>query len=241
MRLDIPINADLGEGVGNDAQLMPFLSSCNIACGGHTGDVQSMEQTVLLAQKYSVKIGAHPSFADRANFGRKILKIPHSALSDSIFKQIISLVQLCDRLSLELNHIKPHGALYNLAAKDHDTAMAVLDAVDRLPKKLPIYTLPNSKISHLAGSDFEVLHEAFLDRKYLEDGSLMPRSKTGAVLTDKTAIWEQCKNLFFKHKVSVASGGFIPLKAQTFCIHGDTPTIYNALLFIRDQLNNANQ
>ncbi|MEP2935278.1 MAG: LamB/YcsF family protein [Gilvibacter sp.] len=239
IRLPIPINADLGEAVGNDAQLMPLLTSCNIACGGHAGDLVTMRATALLAKQQSVGVGAHPSFPDRENFGRVVLDMTAKQLTSSIVNQIMLLSQVCDELAIEMTHIKAHGALYNLAANDRSTAMTLLEAIDKLPKKLPLYTLPNSLLAEIAQNEFIVIHEAFLDRKYLSDGSLMPRSKSGSVLTNKADIWAQCDNLYFKNRVEVAPDEFIPLKAQTFCIHGDTPDIYNSLLYVGDQLKKA--
>ncbi len=239
MKLSIPINADLGEGLNSDGQLMPFLSSCNIACGGHAGNHATMTATVRLAKQFSVGVGAHPSFPDKENFGRKIISMTAKALTKSILSQINALIQVCEQLSIELNHIKPHGALYNLAAKDATTANAVLEAIDMLPKKVPIYTLPNSMLSRLAKNDFEIINEAFLDRTYLEDGSLMPRSQNGSLLVRKEEIWEQCKNLYFDKRVLASNGNYISLEAQTFCIHGDTPEIYNSLLYVNEQLNKA--
>jgi UPF0271 protein len=236
MRISIPINADLGEGLGTDAQLMPFLTACNIACTGHAGTVATMTQTTKLAKHFGVAIGAHPSFPDRENFGRKPLSIPPKELTKSILSQITSLLDICDQLEVKMQHIKPHGALYNLAAKDKDIAYAVLEAIDSLPKKLQVYTLPNSMLSQLAATNFEVVHEAFLDRAYEPDGSLVARSKNGAVLVNANQIWEQCRALFFDKQVKVANGKYIPLVAQTFCVHGDTPHILEALQFVSTQL-----
>ena len=239
MRLPIPINADLGEGLSTDTQLMPFLHSCNIACTGHAGDVASMTNTVKLAKHFGVAVGAHPSFPDRENFGRKTVSIPPKELTKSLVLQINLLLEVCEQLSVELQHVKPHGALYNLAARDRDTAYAVLEAIDKLPKKLTVYTLPNSMLSLLGQNDFEIIHEAFLDRGYEPDGSLMARAKDGAVLQDAGQIWEQCKSLFFDHRVKTASGEYISLVAQTFCVHGDTPNIFEALQFVSTQLKDT--
>ena len=124
----IDINCDLGEGIGNDAEIMPYINSCNIACGGHFGDLQTIKETILLAQKYAVKVGAHPSFPDKENFGRKLMTLSDNDLMDSISQQIKLFHQACNETGARMHHVKLHGALYNLAAKDSHIAELVIQA-----------------------------------------------------------------------------------------------------------------
>ena len=142
------INCDLGEGLENDAQIMPFISSCNIACGAHAGGKELMRATVLLAKKYKVKIGAHPSFADRKNFGRREMDVPKDLLIEQIMAQIAVLKEITEKEGEVLHHVKPHGALYNMAAKDREVADIVIEAVQSIDKRLIIYAPFRSVIAN---------------------------------------------------------------------------------------------
>ena len=146
----IDINADVGEGIGNEIELMPYLSSCNIACGGHAGDYNSMQLIVKLAKQHQVKIGAHPSFPDVNNFGRKIIDMPSEDLFRSIKAQIENLLKVLKEYDLPLHHIKPHGALYNLVAKDEKTAKIILEVIKSIALPIALYAPYKSVIAELA-------------------------------------------------------------------------------------------
>jgi UPF0271 protein len=232
----IDINADLGEGSGNDAALMPYISSCNIACGGHAGDEISMQQTIALAQKYSVKIGAHPSFPDADNFGRKVLTMTKSELSESIFYQLLQFYAICETQEAPLHHIKLHGALYNYAAKDASTADAVVEAVIATKSRPVLYVPHNSVLHKKAENLLPLSFEAFIDRRYQEDGSLIERAHKNAVITSKEEAWEQLYRMVTTKSVSVPSGKTIPLYASTYCIHGDHKDSVAILQYLQQQM-----
>ena len=238
MRPRIDINCDMGEGIGNDAALMPYISSCNIACGGHAGDIESMWQTVLLAKKHQVKVGAHPSFPDTVHFGRKRIDIPAEELLASIVKQITALQNVCKAEGVALHHIKAHGALYNLLAKDTPTAEVFLKSVVQAKAASKIYTLPQSHLAVLAErtNEVEVIYEAFIDRRYQDDLSLVPRSTPGAVIHEPEVAWEQFNRMLLDQEVMAQSGKVYPIKAATFCIHGDHPNAVNIVRYIHQKL-----
>ena len=239
--MKIDINCDLGEGTGNDAALMPLISSCNIACGGHTGDVQSMHDTLLLAKKHRVKVGAHPSFPDSENFGRKVLKISTSALTDSLIHQILSLKEQADKLNLLLNHIKPHGALYNLAAKDRATAQAVIAALKKINLPVALYAPYKSVLAALATQEkIPVVYEAFMDRRYNADLSLVSRQQKGAVLSVPQDVFDQLYSIVMHGEVKSISGKEIGIKADTFCIHGDNVQAVAILTYVHRKLKSHN-
>lgn len=240
MRQSIDINADVGEGTGNDAFIIPLLSSCNIACGGHVGNEASMRKTIQLAKKYSVKIGAHPSFPDKDNFGRKFLTMTKSELTESIYNQLLAFFAIAETEEATVHHIKLHGALYNYAAKDAPTADAVVEAI--LATKIrPVLYVPHNSVLHRKAENLLPLQfEAFIDRRYNTDGSLVSRSKQDAILHDKEAAWEQLKLLVQQQKVSAISGNKISITATTFCIHGDHPNSVEILKYIHSQMKAHN-
>ncbi len=218
------INCDLGEGIGNDDQIMPFIGSCNIACGIHAGSLNSMKTTVLLAKKYNVKIGAHPSFPDRENFGRKEMFIPKSTLKSKIINQIISLKEITDNEGIKLHHVKPHGALYNMASKYNEIAMAVIEAVQQVDKKLVLYVPYASLIARKAReAQVPILYEAFADRLYDNNLNLIPRTETDAIIENSDKILERVNQMIEKGIVISNSGKAIKIKVDTICVHGDNP------------------
>ncbi len=218
----IDINCDMGEGAGNEHLLMPYISSCNIACGEHAGDSATMSRVVQLAIKHKVKIGAHPGYPDPQNFGRKTMEIKSSVLKSSIRLQVGSLARVAADFGMKLFHIKPHGALYNDAAKDEGLASAVLSALDDYREDCLIYLPHGSVIAKRAlKGGFSVKYEAFADRNYNDDLGLVPRSDSRAVLHRPEDVTEHMLTILEKEKVKTVSGKLLPLKAQTFCIHGD--------------------
>ncbi|MDG5491815.1 5-oxoprolinase subunit PxpA [Psychroserpens sp. SPM9] len=226
----IDLNCDLGEGVGNEALLMPLLSSCNIACGGHAGNVSTMETVTALANRYQVKIGAHPSFPDQENFGRKIIKMSQKDLQDSIYSQVQGLKIILDKQDLPLHHIKPHGALYNLAAIDEETATAIVKVVKRFGPHVFLYTPYQSVVSQIAVSaGVKVKFEAFADRNYNDDLTLVSRTKTQALIHDSETMFRHIYQIVLNEKVTTINGVEVTLKADTFCVHGDGENVVENL------------
>ncbi len=218
----IDINCDVGEGIDNEHLLMPYISSCNIACGAHAGDLQTIDKVIGLAKKHKVKIGAHPSFPDKENFGRKIMNISNSALQKSVETQIQLVIQRAALQKIKIHHIKPHGALYNLAAKDSKIATIVLNAIENVIKEVSLYAPYNSVIAKEAEKrNMKVKYEAFIDRSYNEDASLVSRTLPNAIIEDKEVAFQQLVKIFKEEKVSTVQGKEILLKATTFCVHGD--------------------
>lgn len=229
----IDVNADVGEGVGNELDLMPLLSSCNIACGGHAGDLASMTQVVRLAKAHKVKIGAHPSFPDKDNFGRIDMKMSAADLYSSIKHQIRDLQEVIHSEDAQLHHIKPHGALYNMAAKDEKTANVIIEVVKSISLPVKLYAPYKSIIADLAiKENIEVTFEAFADRNYNNDLSLVSRNIKNAVLTIKDDVLAHLKRMVLTQNVRTIDGEEVPIKASTYCIHGDTANAVEILEYL---------
>ena len=229
MRKSIDLNCDLGEwrtkdGIRKDEAIMPFISSCNVACGGHIGDEASMRATIQLALEYGVTLGAHPGYPDRENFGRKVLDVDSDVLKETLLEQIHHFEKLLTEEGGTLHHIKPHGALYNYAAKDKKTANVVVSVVKSVNQKLIVYLPPNSVSRALAQkSGLHVVTEVFADRAYEDDLSLRSRSLPGSVLVDEADILVQLRRMVFQGEVNTFSGIKKKVKAETVCLHSDTP------------------
>ena len=215
----IDLNCDLGEGAGHDAELMPLITSANIACGAHAGDEATMRATVALAQKHGVAIGAHPGFADRENFGRRELALSPAAVRTLVTEQIAALRGLAP-----LRHVKPHGALYNLAARDAAVAEAIAGAVHAVDPGLILFGLAGSELLRAGRSrGLRVAGEVFADRTYQRDGSLTPRTRPGALITDESAAVAQVLRMVREGLVRATDGTEVAIAADTVCIHGDGP------------------
>lgn len=220
----IDINCDVGEGLNNEAQFMPFISSCNIACGGHAGNLQTMQFVISLAKQYGVKVGAHPSFPDKKNFGRIAMQISPDALKTSILQQTEILINLLNAEKMELHHIKPHGALYNLAAKQESIATILVEVMKQLPKQTKLFVPYNSVIEKLALREhIAIIYEAFADRNYNDDLTLVSRQNKHAIIDDFCTLFEHVFSMISTQKVKTITGNNITIKADTFCIHGDNP------------------
>ena len=224
----IDLNCDLGEwrsseGSTTDARIMPFISSCNIACGGHIGDEYTMKKTVELALQHEVKIGAHPSYPDTVNFGRFEMHILPSRLFESISNQIFRLQSIAHEMGTELHHIKPHGALYNVAARDETTAEVIVNTVGYLFPGIPVFAPFSSKLAEIAPEfNIRIIAEVFADRAYEDDLSLLSRSLEGAVLHQTDEVLEHVRSMVMDGEVCTLSGARIPIKAETMCLHSDT-------------------
>lgn len=233
----IDINADVGEGIGNEAKLMPYLSSCNIACGGHAGDAVTMTEVVKLAMKNNVKIGAHPSFPDKTNFGRVDIRISEADLYSSLKQQISALQSVLRSENAQLHHIKPHGALYNLAAKDEKTAMVIIKVLKSIAMPIKLYAPYKSKIAELASKEnVQVTFEAFSDRNYNEDLALVTRKNHNALLIEKDDVLQHVLHMVKHQKVKAISGVEVAIKASTFCVHGDTKNAIEILKYLNREL-----
>ena len=237
-QIEIDINADVGEGMGNESRLLPFLSSCNIACGGHYGNRKSMREVVKLAIDNNLKIGAHPSFPDKENFGRKIMHIPDADLYDSLKGQINNLMEILEKERGILHHVKPHGALYNLVAKDEKAAKVVVSVLKDIDASLVLYAPFGSVISKIAENEnLPVVYEAFADRNYNPDLSLVSRNLEEAIITDSEKMVNHVLNMVLNKKVKTVNGVELPLIASTFCIHGDNPKAVDLVKNLRSRIS----
>ena len=226
----IDINADLGElpgdeGRQSDRAILSEVTSCAIACGGHAGDAAVMEATLLAAREHGVLPGAHPSYPDRENFGRVSQSLPESALYDTLCAQMTQLNTIATRHDISLLHVKPHGALYNDAAKSAAIANIVARAVKScFGTELALVGPPRSESEAAAERLDLTFHiEGFMDRTYMPDGSLMPRNKDGAVLQDIESRIHQACQIACDQSVTHCNGADIPMPAKTICLHGDSP------------------
>ena len=237
----VDINCDVGEGVGNEVELFPHISSCNIACGGHAGDPESMKRLILLSKSYRVKVGAHPSYPDRENFGRISVQISSDRLIASIRQQLIVITNIMQEEGVNLHHIKPHGALYNDIAKEAELAETFLEAIKYYKKETVLYVPYNSeieRIAHLRG--YIIANEAFGDRNYNEDLSLVSRSKSNALIETPKAVLEHIVTIVRDQRVKTITGKLIDIKADTVCIHGDTPAAVQILEYLSKEFGNYN-
>lgn len=220
----IDLNCDLGEGAGSDEAILPLVTSANVACGMHAGTPSVMRATVKLAIKAGVAIGAHPGFDDKANFGRSEMIISPEQAHELVLYQIGALAGIVKAEGGRLRHVKPHGALYNMACRDAGLAGAIARAVKAFNPKLILFGLPGSELVK-AGRRFRIptAAEAFADRSYQPDGSLTPRSRPDALITDAMKAADQAVRIVTEGKVRATDGTDIRLKADTICLHGDGP------------------
>ncbi len=227
----IDFNCDLGEGCGNDADIIPHLSSASIACGGHAGDDATMRATLRLCRAHGVSAGAHPGYADRGGFGRRELALSIDDIGVLVHTQLARLAAIAEDEGVRLQHVKPHGALYNLAARDRAVADAIAAAVANFDATLILFGLSGSALT-AAGSaaGLRVAHEVFAERGYGNDGRLLPRGTPGAVSESLEAAVEQARSLATTGAVTTVDGRRIELRADTLCLHGDRG---DAALFAR--------
>lgn len=234
----IDFNCDLGEGCGDDAAIVPLLSSASIACGGHAGDAGSMRATVDLCLRHGVAIGAHPSFDDREHFGRRAFPVTPVEVMALVARQIAALAEVCVEAGARMHHVKPHGALYNLAARDRDVAEAIAAAIAAFDPSLILYGLSGSQLTTAGeGAGLRVAHEVFAERGYDADGSLAPRGTPGAVLQAPEAAIAQIRTLLRDGVVVARDGSRVPLRADTLCLHGDRADATAFARALRDALD----
>ncbi len=237
----IDINCDVGEGVGNEASLFEIISSCNIACGGHAGDMESMREVLKLALDRNVKTGAHPSYPDRANFGRISMEMEPQAFMESIDEQLQAFE---NALSLEggsLHHIKPHGALYNDLARNQILCGYFLKALAPYKEYAKLYVPYKSVISQEAQKAGWICYtEAFCDRNYNDDHSLVSRKNANAIIQDPEKVLLHLLRMVKDQKILTVNRIMIPIQADTYCLHGDTNNVLEILVYLASELPKYN-
>ncbi len=225
--VSIDLNCDMGESfgawqMGNDAALMDYVSSVNIACGFHAGDASVIRKTIETAIEKGVAVGAHPSFPDLQGFGRRTMSLSAQEIFDVVLYQVAAIKGICEALGSKLHHVKPHGALYNQAAKDKDSAEAIAEAVKAIDENLILYGLSGSfLISEAEKIGLQTASEVFADRTYQSDGTLTPRNLTNALISNTEQAVSQVLQMIFEQSVTTTNGEKVSLRAETVCIHGD--------------------
>jgi UPF0271 protein len=232
MKLRVDINADLGEGAATEAELLRLVSSANIACGFHAGDPLSIRTSIVAAREAGVAVGAHPSFADRENFGRKEISARPGEIFALIIYQLGAFQAIAGSLGVRTQHVKPHGALYNMAARDKALADEIVRTVVTVDQSLILYAPAGSALAEAANAaGLRVAREVFADRNYRADGSLVPRSEPNALLHDANSAAERVLRMLRERRVLAVDGTDIAIEADTICVHGDTP---EAVAFARE-------
>jgi UPF0271 protein len=233
----IDLNADLGEGDAYDAELLQVVSSCNIACGGHAGDAASIEATIREALENGVSVGAHPSYPDREGFGRRSGFMSGEPLREALRSQLDDFGRVADELGATITHVKPHGALYTDAVVNADLADVIASAVAEMPGKPLLVGQAGTELESAARKHgLAFVAEAFVDRAYQSNGQLVPRSEPGAVHGDITSIQSQAVHLARRGEVTAQDGSTVSVRADTLCIHGDTPGAAAAARAVREAL-----
>lgn len=223
----IDLNCDLGESfgaykIGMDEEILPYVTSANIACGFHGGDPVVMEKTVALCKKYGVRAGAHPGFPDLAGFGRRNMSLSPNEVKTSVMYQIGALNAFCRGAGIRICHVKPHGALYNMAANDYELAKAICQAIKEVDGSLVLLALSNSEMLRAAkDTGVSAASEVFADRAYEGDGSLVPRSRKGAVIEDEELALKRVIRMAKEGVVEAIDGSTISIDADSVCVHGD--------------------
>ncbi|MBA3269310.1 MAG: LamB/YcsF family protein [Acidobacteria bacterium] len=243
--LRIDLNSDLGESfgpwqMGHDEALMGSVTSANIACGFHAGDPSVMRRTIALAQAHGVAVGAHPGFPDLAGFGRREMQASPAEVEDLVLYQIAALVGVAAAQGVRVQHVKAHGALYNMAARDAALAGAVARAVAAFDSSLILFGLPNSELLREGDkAGLRVAAEVFADRTYERDGSLTSRRRPGSVIHDPSTVVARAVRMVQTGAVETTDGSTIALRADTLCLHGDTPGAADLARQIRTALETA--
>jgi len=239
------LNCDMGELPqavldGTQDALMASVTSANIACGGHAGDDRTMEATIRQALRHAVRIGAHPGFPDRTNFGRLAVSLTPAQIADTVYEQVVALVRIAERCGAAVDYVKPHGALYNLAARDAELARAIAQGVARWRSDVVLVGLAGSTmLDAFHDMGFEVAAEAFADRLYEPDGSLRSRKLPHALIRDPQSAAAQALRIAQRRQVVAADGSQIAVDAQTICVHGDTPGCVQIAAAVASSLREA--
>lgn len=236
------LNCDLGEGLDNDAAIMPYLDQANIACGAHAGDAERMQITLALALEHRVQIGAHVGYDDPEHFGRRRLDLSRTEIRDLACWQIDSMLHHCSALNAELCYVKPHGALYNQMMESQDILSGLFDAValyDDLAFMLMAVADRHKYVQAADHYDIPLIFEAFIDRAYEKNGTLRSRDQAGSTLQSVEQIEQQCRDLVQHKRVALADGDFLSLEADTLCVHGDHPLAEQIASLAREILTHA--
>jgi len=242
----VDLNCDMGESFGNykigqDNEIIKYITSSNIACGFHAGDPNVMSYTVKLAKENNVAIGAHPGFPDLQGFGRRKMDIPPEEIKNLITYQIGALQAIAKAEGMSLQHVKPHGALYNMIANDKNLGQAVVEAILKINKDLILVALAKSKIINIALKlGLRVAREGFADRAYNSDGTLVKRSIVGSVISEAELIDKRVIKMVEQQKVETVDGKTIDLQIDTICLHGDNKNVVNVIKAIRNILTEKN-
>jgi UPF0271 protein len=237
MSLVVDLNADLGEGAGHDDEILALVTSANIACGFHAGDAETMRRSIEAARDRKVAIGAHPSLFDRENFGRKELPVKSDEVCDAVVYQLGVFQAIAEAAGLPPNHVKPHGALYNMAVRDHELADAIGRAIVTIDTNLILFAPQNSALAQAGTTNgLQIAHEVFADRNYLGDGSLVPRSRPDALLHDPKDAAARVVRMLREGKVRAVDGVDVDVRAETICLHGDTPGAVDFARALRSRL-----
>ena len=224
MKLSVDLNADLGEGSGHDAELFELITSANIATGFHAGDSDTMHAAISAAMQRGVAVGAHPSFFDRENFGRKELKVDNQEVFDAVAYQLGIFQAIACALAVRPNHVKPHGALYNMAVRDEKLADAIVRAIKSVDPKLILFAPDKSDLARAGQAHgLQIAREIFADRNYLNDGWLVPRTRPDALLRDPKEATQRVLRMLREGKVRSVDGRDVDVRGETICVHGDTP------------------
>jgi len=237
MKLSVDINADLGEGAGHDAELFEFISSANIATGFHAGDSDTMHAAVSAAKEHGVAVGAHPSLWDRENFGRRELKVRHQEVFDAVAYQLGIFQAIASAVGVQPNHVKPHGALYNMAVRDQELANAIARAIESVDPNLILFAPDNTELARAGEAHgLQIAREIFADRNYLNDGWLVPRTRPDALLCDPKEAAGRVLRMLREGKVRSVEGRDVEVRGETICVHGDTPGAVEFARELRSQL-----
>ncbi|WP_299754795.1 5-oxoprolinase subunit PxpA [uncultured Pontibacter sp.] len=240
--LTVDLNCDMGESfgswnMGNDSELLHYVSSANIACGFHAGDPATMKKTVRLALVKKVAIGAHPGLPDLVGFGRREMAVSAAEVYDMVLYQVGALAAIAKAEGASLHHVKPHGALYNMAATNQQLAEAIADAVSKINPELILYGLAGSELVKAGGKfGLRTANEVFADRTYQQNGTLTPRSQPNALITDDKQAVQQVLRMVQEGKVQSRQGTEVRIQADTVCIHGDGPHALPFAKLIRERL-----
>jgi UPF0271 protein len=239
MKLAVDLNADLGEGAGFDHELLKFVSSANIACGFHAGDAETMRAAISAAHDCGVAVGAHPSLFDRENFGRKEGPVAPDEIFAAVTYQVGVFQAIAEGAEVRPNHVKPHGALYTMAAREEKLADPIARAVAIFDSNLILFAPPNSKLADAGEKHgLKIAREVFADRNYLADGSLVPRTRSDALLHDPEEAAARVIRMLRDGKVRSVDGVEVEVAVETVCVHGDTPGAVEFVRALRSRLEN---
>ncbi|MDP5077652.1 MAG: LamB/YcsF family protein [Nonlabens sp.] len=234
----IHLNMDLGEGIANESLVMQHITSCNVACGGHYGDDDSMKATLALAKTFGVLVGAHPSFEDKENFGRVQLVCDESRFRESVTTQIQAFQKVAAELDIKMNHVKMHGALYHATAHQTDfvewTLLLMQEFYNDVPLVVPYGCLLAERAQEVG---IQIINEAFADRRYLKNGRLVSRERPDAVITDIPKLVNQLSSMVKLQQVQTVEEEFLAIKADLYCIHGDNVEIVSQFEELKNALN----